>query len=323
MTIVGAVVIGRNEGSRLKRCLTSIAPQVAHLVYVDSGSRDDSAAYAHSIGAKTVELDTDTPFTAARARNAGFEALMDMADCDFVQFIDGDCGVEPAWIAKASAQLDADPTLGLVTGWRSEIYPDNSIYNALCDVEWHRPAGLIAACGGDMMVRAAAFDDIGGFDPTVIAAEDDEFCQRLSASQWKLLRIPEPMTQHDANMLHFGEWWKRAERSGHGFAQVADLHQGYFAPERKRVIVFGGILPVLALIGLLFSWKLLFLVILAYGTSFGRTILGLKKNGIEERPLLYQLSGLLSLSKLPNMLGMIRYYWRKHAGRDMRLIEYK
>ncbi len=218
--------------------------------------------------------------------------------------------------------MRGDPTLGIVTGWRREIYPDNSIYNALCDVEWHRPAGPIKACGGDMMVRAAAFDDAGGFDPRVIAAEDDEFCQRVAAAQWVLERIPEQMTLHDANMLHFSEWWKRAERSGHGFAQVGDLHQGYFGTEIKRVIVFGSVLPLLALLGLLFSWKLLLLVVLAYGLSYGRTLLGLKKEGVTERPLLYQLGGLLALSKIPNMLGMIRYHWRKHMGRDMRLIEY-
>ena len=323
MSTVGAVVIGRNEGARLKRCLNSLLPQVSHVVYVDSGSQDDSVAFAQSVGAIVVQLDTATPFTAARARNEGFEALMELADFEFVQFIDGDCGVTAGWIAKASAHLQNDPSLGLVTGWRSEIYPDNSIYNALCDVEWHRPAGMIKACGGDMMVRAAAFDDAGGFDPTVIAAEDDEFCQRLALVNWKLERIPESMSEHDANMLHFSEWWKRAERSGHGFAQVGDLHKGYFSLERKRVLVFGGVLPLLALFGLFFSWFLLLMVVTAYAASFGRTILGLKENGIMERPLLYQLAGLLSLSKIPNMIGMIRYYWRKHMGRDMRLIEYK
>ena len=323
MSSVGAVVIGRNEGARLRRCLQSLAPQVAHLIYVDSGSRDDSVAFAQSIGAHVVELDTSVPFTAARARNAGFEALMDIADVTLVQFIDGDCAVELDWVAKAVQAISADPKLGLVTGWRRELHPDPSIYNPLCDVEWHRPAGQIKACGGDMMVRAAAFDDAGGFDPTVIAAEDDEFCQRLAKVGWKLLRIPEEMTVHDANMLHFSEWWKRAERSGHGFAQVSDLHEGYFIPERKRVLFFGALLPLLGLIGLMFSGLLLLSVILAYGLSYGRTLLGLKREGVSERPLLYQLAGLLSLSKIPNMLGMIRYFWRKRMGRDMRLIEYK
>lgn len=322
MSQVGAVVIGRNEGARLRRCLASLAPQVDHLVYVDSGSTDASCAEAQSVGAQVIVLDSATPFSAARARNAGFEALMDLADVEFVQFIDGDCGVEPDWVARAAKHLGANPKLGLVTGWRRELFPDNSIYNALCDVEWHRPPGLIAACGGDMMVRAAAFDDVGGFDPTVIAAEDDEFCQRLAADGWMLERIAHDMTLHDANMLTFWEWWKRAERSGHGFAQVGDMHPNYFKRERLRVLIFGGILPVLALLGLLFSWPLLLLVALAYGLSFVRTLLGLRDQ-VAARPLLYQLSGLLALSKLPNMLGMIRYYFRKHFRRDMRLIEYK
>ena len=36
MVRVGGVVIGRNEGERLKRCLRSLAGRVAPLVYVDS-----------------------------------------------------------------------------------------------------------------------------------------------------------------------------------------------------------------------------------------------------------------------------------------------
>ncbi len=323
MTRVGAVVIGRNEGKRLERCLTSLAPQVAHLVYVDSGSQDDSVGFARSVGAEVVELDTTTPFTAARARNLGFETVIKTPGIEFVQFIDGDCGVDPGWIKKAVVPLKKDPRLGLVTGWRREIFPDKSIYNALCDLEWNRPAGPIAACGGDMMVRSQAFADLGGFTPNVIAAEDDEFCQRLANGQWKLLRIPEQMTQHDANMLSFGEWWKRAERSGHGFAQVGDLHPQYFVRERLRVIIFGAVLPILGLLGLLFFWPLFLLVVLANALSYWRTLAGLKTDGVTEKSRRYKFAGLLTLSKLPNMLGMLRYYWRKHAGREMRLIEYK
>ncbi|HLV68484.1 MAG TPA: glycosyltransferase, partial [Polyangiaceae bacterium] len=70
--VLGLVAIGRNEGNRLERCLASALEHVAHVVYVDSGSTDDSVARARALGADVVELDTNTPFTAARARNAGF-----------------------------------------------------------------------------------------------------------------------------------------------------------------------------------------------------------------------------------------------------------
>ena len=44
---VGVVVIGRNEGERLKRCLASILAQhQGPVVYVDSGSSDGSVEHA-------------------------------------------------------------------------------------------------------------------------------------------------------------------------------------------------------------------------------------------------------------------------------------
>ena len=168
---VAAVAIGRNEGDRLKRCLTSLIGQVARVIYVDSGSTDDSVAFARSLGVEVVELDMSVPFTAARARNAGFAALMtDGPLPDHVQFVDGDCAVVEGWIDVALAHLEAHPELGLVTGWRSEIAPEASLYNAMCDVEWHRPAGPITACGGDMLVRRTAFESVDGLNPTLIGA---------------------------------------------------------------------------------------------------------------------------------------------------------
>ena len=68
--MVGVVAIGRNEGERLRVCLTSALRDCAHVVYVDSGSSDGSVQLARELGAQVVELDLSIPFTAARARNA-------------------------------------------------------------------------------------------------------------------------------------------------------------------------------------------------------------------------------------------------------------
>nr|MDA3858663.1 galactosyltransferase-related protein [Roseovarius sp.] len=210
---------------------------------------------------------------------------------------------------------------GLVTGWRSELYPERSVYNALCDHEWHRPAGEIMACGGDMMVRATAFEGVGGFDPTVIAAEDDEFCTRLRKVGWRLVRLPVAMTRHDADMTRFGQWWQRAVRSGHGFAQVGDLHPEYFTRERRRVWLYGATLPGLALLGLFF-WPLLVAVLAVYTLSYLRTAQGLRREGMAMRRALHH-AVFLTLSKFPNLIGMLTYHLRKRRGRAMRIIEYK
>ena len=89
---LGVVIIGRNEGARLRRCLVSLIGRASWLVYVDSGSTDGSVALATEMGAQVVELERSLPFTAARARNAGFSRLRECdPNLDLVQFVDGDC----------------------------------------------------------------------------------------------------------------------------------------------------------------------------------------------------------------------------------------
>lgn len=319
---IAAVVIGRNEGARLIGCLRSLAGQGARLVYVDSGSTDDSVAEARKLGAVVVELDQSVPFTAARGRNAGFDALRGADLPRFVQFIDGDCRVEPGWLNAAREALKSNPDLAIVTGWRREMHPDHSVYNAMCDFEWHRPAGEIDTCGGDMMVRSTAFEQVGGFDPLVIAAEDDEFCIRIRSTGGKIQRLPHVMTHHDAAMTRFSQWWKRAERAGHGFAQVGAMHPPHFQRETRRVLFYGGVLPLLALLGLWFACWLVIVVAAVYALSYVRTARGLRREGLARSKALHH-ALFLSLSKFPNLIGMIRFYWRRLCGSRMRLIEYK
>ena len=320
---IGAVVIGRNEGQRLVNCLASMQGEAERLVYVDSGSTDQSVAAARAAGAEVVLLDTSEPFTAARARNAGFQALATGPNPpDYVQFVYGDCRLEPGWLTHAALALDDTPNIGIITGWRAEIHPDASVYNAMCDFEWHRPAGDIDACGGDMMVRRPLFEQLEGFNPRVIAAEDDEFCTRMRKSGHRVHRLPIPMTHHDAAMTRFSQWWQRAIRSGHGFAQVGDLHPDHFRNERRRAWLFGGVLPFFLIVGAVMSLPLLLLVLLAYFASYVRTVEGLRKAGLPLKTALHH-SVLLFLSKFPNLIGMSRYWKRKRRGWDMEIIEYK
>lgn len=320
---LGAVAIGRNEGERLKNCLRSLVPVCDRVVYVDSGSSDDSVAFARSMGVIVVELDRDRPFTAARARNAGFAALaQDGVLPDLVQFVDGDCTVEPGWLLAGRSHLQQNPGLGLVTGWRSELFPEASAYNSLFQADWHRPAGPIRTCGGDMMVRSGAFQQIGGFNPEVIAAEDDDFCLRLGKAGWGLERLPVQMTWHDAAMKSFRAWWRRSTRDGHGYAQVGHLHPEHFRRERLRGWVYGLVLPVVFLLGLVVWPWLLLGVALVYLASFLRTARNFAPRAPVKQRLLQQ-TGLLTLSKIPNVAGMLTFYRRLWAGRDMNIIEYK
>ncbi|GAA6181780.1 glycosyltransferase [Shimia sp. NS0008-38b] len=323
MTATTAIVIGRNEGDRLIACLASLRAQSVETVYVDSGSHDNSVAEARKAGALVVELDHGLPFTAARARQAGFDALAETDDLpEFIQFVDGDCIVAPDWIATGEAALRADDTLGLVTGWRAELYPERSLYNALCDFEWRRPAGEILVCGGDTLVRSQAFVDAGGFDANVIAGEDEDFCLRIGKAGWGLRRLPEEMTRHDADMMRFAQWWQRAVRGGHAYAQVGWKHPPYALREQLRAIVYGVVLPALALWGVFENLWIFLGVMALFVASYIRTKNGLVKAGLPYWEA-WRHARLITLSKLPNALGMVLFHWRRLRGHGMQIIEYK
>lgn len=216
---VAIIAVGRNEGERLRRSLTSCLSSGCAVIYVDSNSTDGSVELARSLGVTVVELDMSIPFSAARARNAGFEKIE--SDVNFVQFLDGDCELVGGWIARAKSELESNAELAVVCGRRRERFPEKSIYNRLIDVEWATPIGIAKNCGGDSLMRAQMFRKVGGFNSTVPAGEEPELCQRLRDKGWKILRIDAEMTLHDAALYHFSQWWTRAVRAGYAAMDVS------------------------------------------------------------------------------------------------------
>ena len=101
-----------------------VAAQISTIVYVDLGSSDGSVQRARNLGADVIELDTRVPFTAARARNAGFRRLREISpDLEYVQFLDGDCELVNGWLEEAISFLNAYADVAAVCGRRRERYP--------------------------------------------------------------------------------------------------------------------------------------------------------------------------------------------------------
>lgn len=313
---IGAVAIGRNEGDRLRRCLASLAPVVGRIIYVDSGSTDNSVSLARAVGAEVVELNPSEPFTAARARNVGFAQLAKDRAPVFVQFIDGDCELQPGWMAQARDFLEHHETVAVVCGRRRERYPQASIWNRLIDREWDTPVGEAKACGGDALMRTAAFDQVGGFNPTLIAGEEPELCVRLRRANWRIWRIDAEMTLHDVAMTRIGQWWKRAERAGHASAEGAALHghlsERHGVARTCRAMIWGVVLPVVTLISAIFSpWGLLLL--LAYPAQILRLS---KREG-------WVSAIFVTLGKFPEAQGAMSYALHRLKRSKAKLIEYK
>lgn len=318
----GVVAIGRNEGERLRQCLQSVAGKVACVVYVDSGSADGSVAMARSMGVLVVELDMSVPFTAARARNAGFARLLEsFPSLDYVQFVDGDCEVVAGWLETASGFLDEHPDVAVVCGRRRERYPQRSIYNALCDIEWDSPVGDVRACGGDAMMRASSFRAVDGFRPDMIAGEEPELCVRLRAAGGRIWRLGEEMTLHDAAMTRFGQWWQRSKRAGYAFALGAYLHgqppERHYVRHARRAFLWGIAMPALIVVSGLLDHRFIGLAAL-YPLKVLRIGLSNNNNALPWRRAMF-----LVLGHLPEGLGLVKFYFNKAFDKKAFLIEYK
>ena len=322
---VAVVAIGRNEGDRLKSCLRAAIANARTVVYVDSGSTDGSAEFARGLGCHMVEL--VPPYSAARARNEGFAAAMTAKpDADFVQFVDGDCTLVEGWLARGIAAMHERPDAGLVCGHVREMHPEASVYNRLFDLEWRQRPGEIDACGGIFMVRPAVFQAVGGFRADVIAAEDNEFCVRVRRAGKQILLLDAPMVGHDAAMQRFAEWWRRARRTGHAYAQVAALHgnseERYFVRECRRVWIWGFLLPALALLLAPFTRGISLMLLFLYGPQFGWIVRRARNRGW---PLgdAFIYAFFTVLTKFPAFEGMLAYYWRRMQGKTITIMEHK
>lgn len=322
MAEIAAVIIGRNEGARLIACLASLGQDFARIIYVDSGSTDGSVAAARTAGAEIVVLDKDRPFTAARARNAGIAALETGILPDFVQFIDGDCVLNPDWTAKALDFLVQNPKIAVVCGRRRERFPENSIYNRLCDAEWNTPIGEARACGGDALMRWAALKDVDGYNPDLIAGEEPEMCLRMGRLGWKVWRLEAEMTLHDAAMLRFGQFWQRGRRGGYAYAQGVAMYGR--APERhgvagvRRILLWGAVIPLLTLLGGIFFGSAALYLLVLYPVQIIR--IGMRKGGSRAA---WEQAVLLTVGKFAETQGIADYLWRRWRARDAELIEYK
>jgi GT2 family glycosyltransferase len=324
-TEIAIVAIGRNEGERLKSCLRAVTAGARTAVYVDSGSTDGSANFARSTGCQVVEL--TAPFSAAKARNEGFAAAMTAApDAQFVQFVDGDCALVDGWLDRGLAAMQMRPDVGIVCGHVREIHPEASAYNRLFDMEWQQPPGEIGSCGGIFMVRTAVFKSVGGFRPEVIAAEDNEFCVRVRQAGNKILLLDSGMVWHDAAMHRFSEWWKRARRTGHAYAQVAALHgsseEKYFVRDCRRVWIWGLAIPAVAVLAALFTHGLSLLLLLLYPMQFVWIFLNSRQRGWAAGDAAVY-SFFTVISKFPAVEGMIAYHWRSSRGKALTIMEHK
>jgi GT2 family glycosyltransferase len=325
---VSVVVIGRNEGERLSRCLESVRRAACaiggvELVYVDSDSTDDSRERAARGGAIVRRVRPARP-CAAVGRNAGWR----VARGELVLFLDGDTVLDPGFLPAAIAAM-RDPAAAVVWGHRREMAPEQSWFVRALDLDWVYAPGIVAFCGGDALVRRAVLEATGGFDETLIAGEEPELCQRIRAAGHAILHIDSPMTLHDLGIRSLRAWWRRAFRAGHAYAEVSQRTAAAGRPlwiaETRRNLVHGSAVAAapLALAATLGAGPLPFAALALAGLGvLARTYRRCAwKSGSRLTRALYALHS--HAQQVPILCGQLAYRLDRRLGRRRSLIEYR
>jgi cellulose synthase/poly-beta-1,6-N-acetylglucosamine synthase-like glycosyltransferase len=264
--------------------------------------------------------------TAAIGRNAGWQR----AASDLVLFLDGDTVLHPDFPHAAYVAMSRESSVAAVWGHRREIHPEESIYNRVLDLDWIYQPGFTEFCGGDVLMRRKALVDTQGFDERLIAGEEPELCRRMRALGYRVLHIDHPMTGHDLQIKRWSQYWKRATRAGHAYAEVSERFRGSDDPSwtRERVSnimrgcfwVFTFAIALVA--GVWFSvvpaalWLTL-LLLLSVRSAW-------KARWKVASPAVLLLFGIHShLQQVPILVGQLQFELSKKLGKTQKLIEYK
>jgi GT2 family glycosyltransferase len=177
------------------------------------------------------------------------------------------------------------------------------------------------------MMRVSALQQVGPFNPAIIAAEDSELCARLRLAGWRIARLDAEMGTHDAAITRFSQWWRRMTRAGHGFAENAALHGHtrlrHWVKETRSNWAWGLLLPLAACA---FAWPTrgisLAVAALAYLALFLKIRRPARRRGLapSDASLYARFS---TLAKLPLAIGQAKYRLNRARGRRQNLIEYK
>jgi glycosyltransferase involved in cell wall biosynthesis len=330
MVTVSVVVIGRNEGVRLRACLESVFASSfpgdsREVIYVDSNSTDGSVDMARQLGARVISFATG-PFTAARGRNAGWRS----AKGEFVLFLDGDTVLDTSFVEQEIHRF-ADPNLAAVFGQRRESNPGASVYNRVLDLDWNPAPGPSLYFGGDTLVRRACLEAVGGYCEDLIAGEEPELCRRIRQRGWHILHLDRLMTLHDLALHSWRQYWRRALRTGHAYAQISSLSANTDDPlwvRESRFNIVRGLfwigLPSFAIALSVYtnSWIPLGAALLVALTLTLRSA-AKSSHKAGERSTLLLYAAHSHVQQIPILLGQLSFWSARVMRRQRNLIEYK
>jgi glycosyltransferase involved in cell wall biosynthesis len=195
--LVSIIIPAYNEEENIALCLGSIfnmdyPDEMFEVIVVDNGSTDKTVEVAEKF---KVTLIVDDAKNVSGLRNLGVQ----VAKGKILAFVDADCIVAREWLKNAEPYFD---NTGISAWGAPPIPPENATWvqkawfvvrkkeQAVQDVGWMESMNLL--------VRKKIFQDVGGFDESLITCEDVDLCYRLATKG----RI---VSDERLSVIHLGE----------------------------------------------------------------------------------------------------------------------
>ena len=199
--MISFIVIGKNEGWKLKLCFDSILNVVRQdeinnyeVIYVDSRSSDNSIELAKTYPNTRVFLITGE-CNAGVGRNIGAREAFG----DILFFIDGDMELQPNFLKNVLCDNEKKLVYPFISGLHLDVVYDlnwrlqsTHLQNHPQNVkEYFQPI-----TGGLFMIERQYWEELGGIDTRLRANEDYDFGLRMSERGIKMCRKCQILVKH-------------------------------------------------------------------------------------------------------------------------------
>ena len=257
------IIVNWNGGQLLSRCIETVvssAPKVTYeIVIVDNASADDSLDRLRANEVAAPMIDSGQIRIILNSDNRGFGAANNQAfavvDSPYVFLLNLDTEVPPGTIDTLIDKLKSDPKIGacgpkmlntdgslqvsaffnpprvwhtvLSQLWLYRLLPRRIRGELLLGGHWnHDRERCVPMLGGAaILARREMIEQVGGFDERFhMYAEDNEWCWRITNSNWRLLFVPEALLLHHGAQSS-GKRWSNMDyirvkmRAGFNFEQ--------------------------------------------------------------------------------------------------------
>ena len=248
-------IVNWNSGSRLRTCIESLND--ADILVIDNASNDDSLDSLAASGRKVNFV--------RNAVNRGFAAAVNQAfhatSSAYVLVLNPDVRSTSRAVHLLKAILDTNSRAAAVAGYAGDKYLPRTLPTVLTLTRENLGLGkgtrgrpptpptppfpVEQPAAAALMIRRAAFDDVGGFDERFYPAwyEDVDFCRRLKAKGWEIYFAPEAEFQHEGGYsarTMGSESFLRAYYSNQ--LRYAQKHFGVFGAAAVRASIAAGML---------------------------------------------------------------------------------